>query len=235
MRTTLMILALLSLLLAACGGAALSAEAQGTAMAMAVQLTVLAQDAQESAEATATEAETATPTATGEPTATDEPLPTDEPTATDTPEPTATATPFVVPDWPLVRLNDEGPLVFALQHLLRSHGYNLAVDGKFGPQTRATVITFQNDKGLAADGIVGPQTWMRLIQGKMVKQNDTGQAVRAVQYLLRHLHGYNNVNVDGDFGPITNSRVEDFQDTYDLSVDGIVGPETWKALIAIEP
>jgi peptidoglycan hydrolase-like protein with peptidoglycan-binding domain len=230
MRNSLFVVLLASLLLSACG-AQLSAEAQGTAMAMAVQLTVLASNPDESEEATATETETATLTATDEPTNTPEPQVTNEPTATASPEPTA----FVVPDWPLVRVNDEGPLVFAIQHLLRAHGYNLSVDGKFGLQTRGQVVAFQGDKGLATDGIVGPQTWAKLIQGKTVKEGNTGPAVRAVQYLLHHQHGYNDVAVDGDFGPITDARSRKLQDDYDLTVDGIVGPETWKALVAIEP
>jgi peptidoglycan hydrolase-like protein with peptidoglycan-binding domain len=128
-----------------------------------------------------------------------------------------------------------GPEVYAIQHLLRSHGYNLTVDGNFGPQTRQQVIAFQNAKNLGADGIVGPQTWGALIQGRTIDQGDTGQAVRALQRLLRDKFGYNNVQVDADFGPITNNAVLDFQDEYDLTVDGIVGPETWQALVAIEP
>ncbi len=58
---------------------------------------------------------------------------------------------------------------------------------------------------------------------------DTGSEVFAIQYLLK-ARGY-NLNADGTFGPITQSRVEDFQTDKNLSEDGIVGPETWEALI----
>jgi peptidoglycan hydrolase-like protein with peptidoglycan-binding domain len=65
-----------------------------------------------------------------------------------------------------------------------------------------------------------------------VQQGSTGEAVRAVQYLLRNKHGYNEVNVDGIFGPITDAAVEDFQGDEGLGVDGIVGPQTWSALVS---
>jgi hypothetical protein len=35
---------------------------------------------------------------------------------------------------------------------------------------------------------------------------------------------------DGDFGPLTENAVKDFQTKEGLSVDGIVGPQTWHAL-----
>jgi peptidoglycan hydrolase-like protein with peptidoglycan-binding domain len=168
-------------------------------------------------------------------TATNTPLPTDTPEPTDEPTDEPSPTPYEVPDWPLFRNGDTGPEVTAIQHLLRSHSYNVSVDGIFGPQTRQQVIAFQNANGLGADGIVGPNTWGKLIQGNMIDQGSTGQAVRALQVLLRERFGYNNVNVDGDFGPLTRDAVEDFQDEYDLDVDGIVGPNTWQALVAIEP
>jgi peptidoglycan hydrolase-like protein with peptidoglycan-binding domain len=164
---------------------------------------------------------------------------TPSPTATATAEPTdvppPTETPYVVPEWPLVRQDDEGPRVFALQYLLRSHGYALTVDGIFGPQTRVQVMEFQGDKGLQVDGLVGQQTWSALVLGRTVRSGDSGDGVRAAQYLLRHRFGNQNVVVDGDFGRITDGAMRDFQTEYDLLIDGIVGPQTWRALVAIEP
>ena len=61
------------------------------------------------------------------------------------------------------------------------------------------------------------------------KNGDSGPEVRAIQLLLT-AHGH-NLNVDGVFGPITQSKVEDFQTDNNLTEDAIVGPETWQKLI----
>lgn len=57
-----------------------------------------------------------------------------------------------------------GPEVRAVQKLLKDKfGYNITVDGIFGPDTANAVKNFQTSKGLTSDGIVGPNTWQRLI------------------------------------------------------------------------
>jgi len=40
----------------------------------------------------------------------------------------------------------------------------IAVDGIFGPQTQAAVMSFQRLFGLAVDGIIGPITWYAIIE-----------------------------------------------------------------------
>jgi peptidoglycan hydrolase-like protein with peptidoglycan-binding domain len=49
--------------------------------------------------------------------------------------------------------------VVYLQKLLRRDSQNIAVDGDFGPKTRAAVINVQRFFRLVPDGIVGPKTW----------------------------------------------------------------------------
>ena len=44
------------------------------------------------------------------------------------------------------------------------------------------------------------------------------------------IHGA-SLTVDGDFGPLTKGAVEQFQGSHGLLVDGIVGNQTWPALI----
>jgi peptidoglycan hydrolase-like protein with peptidoglycan-binding domain len=56
--------------------------------------------------------------------------------------------------------------------------------------------------------------------------------VKAAQHLLKNKFGH-SVTVDGNFGPNTNLAVKDFQINNGLPVDGIVGPDTWKALVAL--
>ena len=54
--------------------------------------------------------------------------------------------------------------------------------------------------------------------------------VRSLQQLLRARN--HPVTVDGIFGPNTEAAVEAFQQSKNLSADGIVGPSTWRALVS---
>jgi peptidoglycan hydrolase-like protein with peptidoglycan-binding domain len=141
--------------------------------------------------------------------------------------------------WPLARKGDQQHPVQTLQYLLRAHGHNLTVDGIFGPGTDAAVRAFQQQKGLAVDGIVGPGTWPALII--TVRQGSHGDAVRGAQeeFQFRNLSGdpSKGLQVDGIFGPDTDAAVRGFQqalhlDIPSVTVDGIVGPVTWQALVS---
>ena len=45
------------------------------------------------------------------------------------------------------------------QAQMQRRGWQIDVDGLYGPQSERVAIAFQREKGLVADGIVGPQTW----------------------------------------------------------------------------
>ncbi len=65
---------------------------------------------------------------------------------------------------PTIAIGAKGQLVRDLQGALNSlpreiSGPDIAVDGDFGPKTRAAVIKTQDWFGLEKDGIVGPKTW----------------------------------------------------------------------------
>lgn len=63
--------------------------------------------------------------------------------------------------WPApeeVAEGDSGAAVMYVQIALVSAGYELAVDGVFGPSTTRAVTSFQREHGLDANGIVGPET-----------------------------------------------------------------------------
>jgi peptidoglycan hydrolase-like protein with peptidoglycan-binding domain len=136
--------------------------------------------------------------------------------------------------WPLVRRGDQIFPVRPLQQLLRARNQPVAVDGIFGPLTEAAVEAFQRSNGLTADGIVGPLTWPKLIV--QVKKGSTGDAVRGVQEVMK-FHDQSDgeappVQVDGIFGPRTDSFVRGFQTALGIASDGIVGPITWRALVS---
>lgn len=130
--------------------------------------------------------------------------------------------------WSNLRQGDTGRDVYTLQYLLRHRGYSLSVDGDFGPGTNSAVRSFQSSRGLTVDGVVGGNTWEALIV--TVRQGDNNNAVRAVQDQLKNAYGY-NLTLDGDFGPGTLNAVKSFQSSRGLGADGVVGQNTWHALV----
>ena len=64
-----------------------------------------------------------------------------------------------------------------------------------------------------------------------IRRGDRGEVVTQCQRLLAK--DGSNLEIDGIFGPGTQSAVRSFQKRHNLTVDGIVGPQTWKALLAL--
>lgn len=129
--------------------------------------------------------------------------------------------------WPLVKVGatqTSNWRVLAAQHLLRFRGATIAADGAFGPLSGEAVRTFQMTlRATFISTTLGQLDWPALIA--TVRLGDTGDAVRAVQTLLP-----GSLVVDGDFGPLTDAAVRDFQGVFLPPADGIVGPQTWHAL-----
>ncbi|WP_426319972.1 peptidoglycan-binding domain-containing protein [Microbacterium sp. E-13] len=119
--------------------------------------------------------------------------------------------------------------VLAAQHLLRARGAGIAADGSFGPLSGQAVSAFQQTlRAVEISTTLGQLDWPSLIM--TVKQGDgpagpEGEAVRALQTLLAGL------TVDGDFGPLTDAAVREFQQLFAPPADGIAGPETWHTLM----
>ena len=62
-----------------------------------------------------------------------------------------------------------------------------------------------------------------------LRRGSTGEEVEELQAILNAKYGY-DLEIDGVFGKSTETVVKDFQKKHNLTVDGIVGPKTWKAL-----
>ena len=129
--------------------------------------------------------------------------------------------------WPVQRVGSRGENVRTVQYLLRQHGFTVIADRIFGPQTEEAVRGFQKDRGLGVDAIVGNETWPALIV--QVRSGSHGDAVRAVQRQLNARTA--SLAVDGGFGPQTALAVRRFQQANGLLIDGVVGPNTWYALV----
>ena len=121
----------------------------------------------------------------------------------------------------------------ALQALQFYDGY---VDGVEGPLTRRALLTLQRRRGLAADGIFGPRTRRALgwrgrpgLGSRAMRRGDKGWDVAALQFMLQRA-GSGAGRTDGVFGPLTEDAVRRAQAAAAIGVDGIVGPETLRAL-----
>ncbi len=135
-------------------------------------------------------------------------------------------------NYPLTKTGSRGNFVYLLQFLLSSYGYNIAMDGVFGRNTENAVRSFQTNNSLSADGIVGPNTWKYLLtlpSYPTLRQGNRGSYVKFLQQLLES-QLIPVGTVDGIFGARTQEAVRTFQTNNNLTVDGIVGPNTWAIL-----
>lgn len=87
-----------------------------------------------------------------------------------------------------------------------------------------------NNQGFSkqtVDGIPGPAT---LAGCPLMRKGASGNITKLLQEKLVKI-GYSTNGVDGIFGSGTHSAVREFQKTRGLSVDGIVGQNTWRKLL----
>lgn len=108
-----------------------------------------------------------------------------------------------------------------------SYSAGLAVDGGYGPKTKAALVkVLQRALKVTVDGVYGPETNRAV---KNLYKGCSGEAVKALQGLLV-CNGYSAAYVDGDFGDGTYKSVKAFQKSKKLFADGIAGKATFKAL-----
>lgn len=91
------------------------------------------------------------------------------------------------------------------------------------------VKRLQEAIGAALDGIPGPET---LLKCPLLAEGSRGEVVKLLQerlgneYRIGVTGGY-----DGIYGPGTKAAVMEFQKQKGLAIDGITGPDTWRALL----
>lgn len=138
---------------------------------------------------------------------------------------------------PTLRRGNRGRAVQAMQYYLIQNGFNTGTpDGIFGQNTQNAVVNFQRQNGLTADGIVGQNTWRHLLvlnpSAVVLRRGSAGSYVRYLQQKLT-AKLYPVGVIDNIFGSQTENAVRAFQEENGLSVDGIVGANTWAKLIPI--
>jgi peptidoglycan hydrolase-like protein with peptidoglycan-binding domain len=66
---------------------------------------------------------------------------------------------------------------------------------------------------------------------KTLRVGNTGTQVQVLQWLLNHTTDYTSGKVDGIFGTKTLAAVRQYQEANGLTVDGVVGKNTWMKLL----
>jgi len=79
---------------------------------------------------------------------------------------------------------------------------------------------------------------MQSYPGYPLRRGTTGPSVVTAQVMLNRIaQSYPAIpkipNVDGIFGARTEAAVRKFQEVFDLTVDGIIGPATWNSLVRL--
>ncbi|MBR5501597.1 MAG: peptidoglycan-binding protein, partial [Oscillospiraceae bacterium] len=126
----------------------------------------------------------------------------------------------------------------------------VAIDGRFGNATAASVRQFQSMFGISADGVVGPVTWNRLVSvynsltgivttnvpfGGVLRYGMSSEDVRELQRYLAVIHSAEKSlcypETHGRYGENTRAAVRALQQQGSLPITGEVDERTWKELL----
>jgi peptidoglycan hydrolase-like protein with peptidoglycan-binding domain len=139
---------------------------------------------------------------------------------------------------PVLRKGSTDPAVRDLQQAMKALGHDPGpIDGVFGNATESAVKAFQREREIPADGVVGEVTWINIDEADqtepVLRVGSTGLPVRRAQKRMS-LVGFDVGGVDGRYGAKTESAVKDLQQRFQVTSDGVVGPETWGIIDALE-
>jgi peptidoglycan hydrolase-like protein with peptidoglycan-binding domain len=138
-----------------------------------------------------------------------------------------------------ISLGSTGDDVKRLQRVLARHLlWNPfgPITGNFDAGLETAVKSFQQANGLTVDGIVGPATWAALPAYREASpQLQQGAMGPGVAWLQKALAGGDVAvqftpyagAIDGIFGAMTDTAVRALQSWAGITVDGIVGDNTW--------
>ena len=147
-----------------------------------------------------------------------------------------------MPQPDILKKGSRGTGVTQIQNLLIELKYPVVADGVFGPKTEAAVKDFQTQNKLTSDGEVGDITlgalqgavaWKKqktLASGSILRKGSTGGSVVILQQALNKANTKLKLEEDGVFGTKTVNGLKAFQKKKKLKVDGVAGPQVWKAL-----
>jgi len=155
----------------------------------------------------------------------------------------------------MMRQGMAGGIVEFIQQCLAGLGYDLVVDSDFGPATDAAVRAFQADKGLEPDGIWGPRSSQAMSAayaaltpgpvpppppapgsgvpdwpGRFLLLADPRMQGDDIRQWQQQMAGRGwHLDVDGLYGLESLAACKTFQAEKGLTVDGVVGPQSWAA------
>ncbi len=140
---------------------------------------------------------------------------------------------------PLFRKGDSGPAVAEICDRLLRIGAIEKTSQVIDEVIEAAIKKFQQSRGITVDGIVGPETFRRLEEarwslGDRILRFTPGHLIHGddVSSLQRKLNdlGFDSGRVDGIFGKNTENALKEFQQSTGIPIDGICGPEVFKAI-----
>lgn len=160
-------------------------------------------------------------------------------------------------------IGDSGVEVEALQYYLAFLGYfypqlpPIPITGFFDELTRDAVFTFQSEYGLPVTGVVDIGTYYRIereyknavadlpanyqsaigepYSGRFLVEGDRGEEVRVIQTYLGRIGRIDpdipEITADGIFGPQTRAAVIAIQKQLGVEQNGAIGPVEWVEII----